>query len=217
MKTKSGMDSKEVQRLELARVAVLGTGCVGRYTAETLLKNGVGTVDLIDISRTHGRIESRKGGGLHYDYIVDTSDTEIDKSDLIRMACEDEIPVIICAGTGNRINPAALEVTDGFGMPEGLDTEKVRRELCEGGIRKFKIVYSREEPADSGADSKTDPSASACSHCTCPPDRARRCTKRRRSSDCNAYVTAMAGMLLASEVIFDLVDEIAVCGKDHIN
>lgn len=74
--------------------------------------------------------------------------------------------------------------------------------LYSHGIRRLRVVYSREEPGTSGDDG----TYSDCSHCSCPPDRARKCTQRRRPSGCNAYVTAMAGMLLASEVVLSLAE-----------
>lgn len=193
---------ENAKKLGKARVAVFGRGCVGSYTAETLVKSGIGTVELIDRKQAENLLRAYPPPILEYDYIVDTMDVPEDKIALIILAGRYHIPVISCMDTGKCVNPSAFQAGDIFSIHQGASARGLSDMLYSHGIRRLRVVYSREEPGTSGDDG----TYSDCSHCSCPPDRARKCTQRRRPSGCNAYVTAMAGMLLASEVVLSLAE-----------
>jgi tRNA A37 threonylcarbamoyladenosine dehydratase len=76
----------------------------------------------------------------------------------------------------------------------------MRKELRKRGIPALKVVYSQEPPTvplEDGADSCRN-------HCVCPPDAARTCTQRRQVPASNAFVPAVAGLIIAGEVVRDL-------------
>ena len=77
---------ENAKKLGKARVAVFGRGCVGSYTAETLVKSGIGTVELIDRKQAENLLRAYPPPILEYDYIVDTMDVPEDKIALIILA-----------------------------------------------------------------------------------------------------------------------------------
>ena len=137
-----------------------------------------------------------------FDYIVDAIDTVTGKLALAEQAERAGTPIISCMGAGNKLDPTAFEVTDIYKTSVCPLARVMRKELRKRGIRKLKVVYSREEamtPID-------DMSISCRTHCICPPDTARKCTQRRQVPGSNAFVPAAAGLILAGEVIKDLVN-----------
>lgn len=76
----------------------------------------------------------------------------------------------------------------------------MRQELRKRGIRRLKVVYSKE-PALTPIDDMT---ISCRAHCICPPGTARKCTQRRQVPGSNAFVPSAVGLILAGEVVKDL-------------
>ena len=135
-----------------------------------------------------------------YDYIVDAIDTVTGKLELIERAEQAGTPIISCMGAGNKMNAAAFEVADIYETSVCPLARVMRRELKKRGIKKLKVVYSRE-PAMTPSE---DMAISCRAHCICPPGTARKCTQRRQVPGSNAFVPAVAGLIAAGEVIRDL-------------
>ena len=135
-----------------------------------------------------------------YDYVVDAIDTVTGKLELVEQAHRAGVPIISCMGAGNKMDPSAFEVADIYKTTVCPLARVMRRELKKRGIRKLKVVYSRE-PAITPLD---DMSISCRSHCICPPGTARKCTQRRQVPGSNAFVPATAGLIIAGEVVKDL-------------
>lgn len=136
-----------------------------------------------------------------YDYIIDAIDTVSGKLELVEQAALSGIPVISSMGAGNKLDPTAFEVADIYDTSVCPLARVMRRELRKRGIRSLKVVYSKEpalEPIE-------DMSISCRSHCVCPPDTARKCTQRRQIPGSNAFVPSVAGLILAGEVVKDLI------------
>ena len=135
-----------------------------------------------------------------YDYIIDAIDTVSSKLLLIERAQAAGSRIISCMGAGNKINPAALEVADIYETSVCPLARVMRTELRKRGIKHLKVVYSKEK-----AITPVDDMAISCSqHCICPPGTARKCTQRRQVPGSTAYVPAVAGLIIAGEVINDL-------------
>ena len=98
------------------------------------------------------------------------------------------------------MDPTAFEVTDIYKTSVCPLARVMRRELKKRGIKSLKVVYSKE-PALTPIE---DMSISCRAHCICPPGTARKCTQRRQVPGSNAFVPAVAGLILASEVVKDL-------------
>lgn len=80
------------------------------------------------------------------DYIVDAIDTITAKLALAKAAQERKIPIISCMGTGNKLNPAAFEITDIYRTSVCPLCKVMRRELKKRGVEKLTVLYSREVP-----------------------------------------------------------------------
>ena len=80
------------------------------------------------------------------DYIVDAIDTISSKIELIVNAYNNNIPIISCMGTGNKLDPTKFEITDKYKTSVCPLAKAIRKRLKEIGIRKLKVLYSKEEP-----------------------------------------------------------------------
>ena len=121
-----------------------------------------------------------------YDYIVDCIDLVSCKLDLIETALARGIPIISSLGTGNKLDPTLLQVTD-ISKTYGCPLARVmRKELRARGIHHLKVVFSPEEPV-SPAQPETPPPG------------------RRSVPASNPWVPATAGLLLGSAVVRDLI------------
>lgn len=213
-----------LERLKNARVAVFGIGGVGGYVVEALARSGVGAFTLVDSDRVslsnlnRQIIATRETIGQYktevmkqrilsicpetevetcqcfylpetrdqfdftrYDYVVDAVDTVTAKIDLVLRAKETGVPVISSMGAGNKMNPAMFEVADIYKTSVCPLAKVMRRELKKRGISKLKVVYSKEEPI-------------------------KRATEEQRPVPGSiAFVPSAAGLIIAGEVVKDLI------------
>lgn len=136
-----------------------------------------------------------------YSYVVDAIDTVTAKLLLIEKAKAAGTSVISCMGAGNKLDPTQLEVADISKTSVCPLARVMRSELRKRGIEHLKVVYSREKPL-TPIENETD---SCKYHCICPPGTKRKCTIRRQVPGSVAFVPSVAGLILAGEVIRDLV------------
>jgi len=135
-----------------------------------------------------------------YDYVVDAVDTVTAKLQLIMQAKEAGVPVISCMGAGNKLDPTKFEVADIYKTSVCPLAKVMRRELKKRGVKKLKVVYSKEIPTRP----IEDMSISCRTNCICPPGAAHKCTERRDIPGSLAFVPSVAGLIIAGEVIKDL-------------
>lgn len=135
-----------------------------------------------------------------YDYIVDAIDTVTGKIALVVNANASGTPIISSMGAGNKVDPTAFEVTDIYKTSVCPLAKVMRYELKRKGIKKLKVVYSKEQPI-----TPIDDMAISCrTNCICPPGTAKKCTQRRQVPGSNAFVPSVVGLIIAGEVIKDL-------------
>ena len=134
-----------------------------------------------------------------YDYIVDAIDTVKGKLALAENAQKAGTPIISSMGAGNKVNAAAFEVADIYDTSVCPLARVMRYECRRRGIKKLKVVYSKENPIKP----KEDMSISCRRHCVCPPG-TRKCTVRRDIPGSTAFVPSVVGLIIAGEVIKDL-------------
>ena len=225
------LGAKAVEKLRKARVAVFGVGGVGGYTVEALARCGVGSLDLIDsdtvsisninrqILATHSTVGMLKVDAARarvldinpacnvrtypifylpetaeqfdftqYDYIVDCIDTVTGKLQLVERAVAAGTPIICSMGTGNKLDPAAFQVADISKTSMCPLARIMRKELKKRGISHLKVVYSQEEALTPDVD---------------PEELAR--TGKRQIPGSVAFVPGVAGLILAGEVVKDLI------------
>ena len=218
---------EKLDLLKNKRVAVFGIGGVGGAVCEALARSGVGEFDLIDndtISLTNlnrqiiatydslnkDKVEVMKDRILSinknakvnvykcfflkenshlfnfskYDYVIDCVDTVTAKLEIITKAKESNVNVISSMGTGNKLNPMMLEVID-ISKTSVCPLAKVMRyELRKRNIKNVKVVYSKEEPIKPLIELKDE---------------------FRVIPGSTSFVPPVAGYIIASEVIKDLI------------
>lgn len=223
-----------MKKLKNSRVAVFGVGGVGGYTVEALARSGVGALDLIDndtVSLTNinrqiiatldtvgrdkvdvaqERIKSinpdcvvtthkcfylpetaEQFDFTDYDYVVDAIDTVKGKIEIVMRAKECSTPVISSMGAGNKLDPTAFEVAD-ISKTSVCPLAKVMRvQLRKRGVNHLKVVYSKESPLTPiiTDDAKEEFYSSV----------------RRTLPGSTAFVPSVVGLIIASEVIKDLI------------
>lgn len=121
-----------------------------------------------------------------YDYIVDAIDTVTAKIELIMQAQKVNTPIISSMGTGNKLNPAMLEVSDIYKTSVCPLARVMRHELKKRGVKKLKVVYSKEVPFKPDFTNFSEKTA------------------KKNIPASTAFVPPVAGILAASEVIKDL-------------
>lgn len=226
------LGKEALDKLSKKRVAIFGVGGVGGYVCEALVRSGIGEFDIIDndtvaesninrqIIATHStiglpkvevmknrmtdinpdvKVNTHKSFFLpensdtfpfsDYDYVIDAVDTVTAKIEIIMKCKEFGIPVISSMGTGNKLNPAMLRVTDISKTKIDPLAKVMRRELKKREIYKLKVVYSEEAPIK-----------------PLQPQEAIEETSTRRSTPGSvAFVPSVAGLIIASEVVKDLL------------
>lgn len=136
-----------------------------------------------------------------YSYVVDAIDMVSSKIDLIERCYNRNIPIISSMGAGNKLNPTMLEVDDIYKTSVCPLARVMRKELRNRGIKKLKVIYSKEEslkPIQLKSDCTTN--------CICP-NKDRTCVERRQIPGSVAFVPSVAGLIIASEVVKDLISK----------
>lgn len=221
--------AEAMEKLKNSRVAVFGIGGVGGHVVEALVRSGIGTVDLIDNDVVHNSNINRQVVALlsnvgvakvdafekrikdinpdvivnkhkcfflpensdefdfrAYDYVADCIDTITGKIELVLKSQEAGTPIISSMGTGNKLNPADLEVSDIYKTSVCPLAKVMRQELKKRRVKKLKVVYSKETPKIP-KDVQTDKETG------------------KRLIGSNAFVPAAAGLIIASEIIKDII------------
>lgn len=134
-----------------------------------------------------------------YDYVVDAIDMVSAKLDLVERCTKMNLNIISSMGAGNKLDPTRFEVTDIYKTTICPLAKVMRKELRKRGVEKLKVVYSKEEPIEPQvipSDCKTD--------CICP-NKDRTCTVRHQIPGSVAFVPSVAGFIIASVVVRDLI------------
>ena len=115
-----------------------------------------------------------------YDYVADAIDTVTGKIELVMNADRSGTPIISSMGAGNKLDPSAFEVADIYKTSACPLARVMRYELDDG--------------------------ATGCkTNCICPPGTARKCTQRRQVPGSTAFVPSVVGLIMAGEIIKDLI------------
>lgn len=219
-----------IEKLRGARVAVFGVGGVGGYVVEALARSGIGALDLFDndtvslsninrqiiathetVGRPKTEVAAERVAAIcpdtavcahtvfyaeenadefdlsAYDYIVDAIDSVKSKLLLIERAKAVGTPIISAMGAGNKLDPTRFEVADISKTSVCPLAKVVRVELRRRGIQHLKVVYSKEPPIIPKASEELLPGS------------------RRSVPGSVAFVPAVAGLILAGEVVKDLI------------
>lgn len=136
------------------------------------------------------------------DYVVDAIDT-ISSKIALAVYCENKgINLISSMGTGNKLNPAEFKVSDIYKTKVCPLAKVMRYELKKRGVKKLKVVYSEEMPRKP----KVEDVVTCKTGCVCTGG-TKKCTAKRQIPGSISFVPPVAGMIIASEVVKDLIKE----------
>ena len=121
-----------------------------------------------------------------YDYIIDAIDTVTGKIALVMNAQASGVPIISSMGAGNKLDPTAFEVADIYKTSVCPLARVMRRELKKRGVKRLKVVYSKEEPLVPAASDESLPEG------------------KRQIPGSVAFVPSVAGLIIAGEVVKDI-------------
>lgn len=215
------------------KVIIFGVGGVGGYVAEALARTGVGEIDIVDNDKVALTNINRQIIALHstigrykvdvakermldinsnlkintyktfftpetqdefdftkYDYIVDAIDTVVGKLALVEKSKSANVPIICSMGAGNKLNPTMFEVTDISKTSVCPLAKVMRQELKKRNIKDVKVVYSKEIPIVPKENEDT---------------LIEKVSGKNRVPASIAFVPSVVGLILAGEVIKDLV------------
>ncbi len=221
-RTELMLGKSAMNKLKNSKVAIFGLGGVGSFAAEAITRCGVENIDIFDgdvvdetninrqllaTTKTIGlpKVKIMKERMLDinpnaevcanecffcdeneknydfkkYNYIIDAIDTITSKILIIKKAKSCGTPVISSMGTGNKLNPLAFEIADISKTSVCPLAKVMRRELKKLGIKNLKVLYSKEKPIYKPTERKVNASIS--------------------------FVPSVAGLILAGEVIKDLI------------
>ncbi len=223
-----------LEKLKNCKVAIFGIGGVGSFVAEGLARAGVVNLILIDNDNIDITNINRQIHALHstigkskvevmkerildinpnanvvtyksfympdnkdvdltgVTYIVDAIDTITAKIELVMDASRLNIPIISSMGTGNKLDPTKFEITDIFKTSVCPLAKVMRKELRNRRIKKLKVLYSKEEPIKQDEEILKE----------CLKN-----TNKRQIPGSMSFVPSVAGLIIASEVIKDIVKE----------
>lgn len=133
-----------------------------------------------------------------YDYVIDAIDTVTGKIALIENAKKAGTPIISSMGAGNKVDPTAFEVADIYKTSVCPLARVMRYELKRRGIKKLKVVYSKEKPIPPIDDE--DPNGE--NGCLSKADKV---PGKRQVPGSTAFVPSVAGLIIAGEVIKDII------------
>lgn len=224
LRTELLIGKENLNKLSNSTVAVFGCGGVGSYVAEGLVRSGIGNIvlidnDVVDITNINRqliadtttigipKVEVEKNRLLkinpnlnvttfqefynssnsenilkQYDYVVDAIDSVTSKLYLIEQCKLKNIPIISSMGTGNKLNPTELEVSDISKTSVCPLAKVVRKELSKRGIKHLKVIYSKEIPKKFNTDEEF-----------------------KRIPASISFVPSVSGLIIASEVVKDLI------------
>lgn len=131
-----------------------------------------------------------------YDYVIDAIDTVTGKIEIILQAEKAGVPVISSMGAGNKLDPTAFEVTDIYKTSVCPLARAMRYQLKRRGIKKLKVVYSKEQPIVPQGQAAEDGSGNTDM---------RSGTAKRSTPGSTAFVPSVAGLIIGGEVIKDLI------------
>ena len=228
-RTRLMLGDDAVEKLKKANVIIFGVGGVGGNCAEALIRCGVGRLTVVDNDDVDVTNINRQVVALHstigrpktevigerlrdiapdaeiiekqmfflpetagefdfseYDYVIDAIDTVKAKLELVQCCKATGTPVISAMGAGNKLDPSAFMVADISKTEMDPLAKVMRRELRSRGINHLKVVYSKEKPLNTVVQGENE-------------------QKARHAPGSVAFVPPAAGLLMASEVIKDLI------------
>lgn len=186
------IDNDRVSLTNLNRQIIATQSTLGRYKTE-VARERILDINPGAVVREYRMFYLPENAGqfdfTQYDYVVDAIDTVTGKLQLIQQAQEAGVPVISSMGAGNKLDASALKLADIYETSVCPLARVMRRELKKRGIQKLKVVYSEEPPI------RPVSAAAERAEAAEVPD------SRKQIPGSTAFVPAVAGLLIAGEIV----------------
>lgn len=198
------IDNDRVCPSNINRQIYATTKTVGKYKVD-VAKERILEINPEAVVNTYKLFYSPETSGqfdfAQYDYIVDAIDTVTGKIELVTKAGLAGTPIISSMGAGNKVDPTAFEVTDIYKTSVCPLARVMRRELKRRGIKKLKVVYSKEKPITPIENEDVD----EYEQCACRTETDGKREIRRQIPGSNAFVPPAVGLIIAGEVVKDII------------
>lgn len=199
------IDNDKVCLSNLNRQIIATRKTIGTYKAEAMRERMLDINQEADI-RTHLCFFLPENADMfsfaEYDYVVDAVDTVSAKIALAFKAQEKNVPIISSMGAGNKLDGSGFRIADIYQTKMCPLAKVMRRELKKRGIERLKVVYSEEQPikpmADGAVEEKTQEAYQE--------DMRQKGGRQKEIPGSAAFVPAIAGLLIAGEVVKDLTE-----------
>lgn len=181
------VDNDKIAESNLNRQIIATTKTIGRLKVE-ICKERILEINpdaKVEIYPDFFMPDSREFFDNKVDYIVDAIDTVTAKIELVIRANKLNIPIISSMGTGNKLDPTKFEVEDIYKTSVCPLAKVMRKELKARGIKKLKVVYSKEEPI------KISDLEGI----------------RKQTAGSISFVPSVAGLIIAAEVVKDIINK----------
>lgn len=206
------IDDDKVCLTNLNRQIIATHKTIGRYKTDVMRERILEINPTAEI-RVHQCFFLPENAGQfpfeEYDYVVDAVDTVTAKIELILRAQAKKVPVISSMGAGNKLDASAFRVADLYETKVCPLAKVMRRELRKRNVEHLKVVYSEEEPLTPHADSEGPVQMAKTEEAMADSDAAQsaeqRSAVRRAVPGSVAFVPSVAGLIIAGEVVKDLI------------
>ena len=181
------IDNDKVSRSNINRQLCALQSTIGRYKVDVVAERLLDINPDIIIEKCYSFVLPENITEFkfeEFDYVIDAVDTVSAKISIAEQATKNQTPMICCMGTGNKLDPSALKITDLSKTSVCPLARVMRRELKVRGISHLKVIFSEEEP-------KT------------PPKRA----EGKTPPSSIAFVPSVAGLLAASDAIKEIISK----------
>lgn len=191
------IDDDKVSLSNLNRQITATYSSIGEYKVDVMKKRMLDINKAVVVNTYKCFFLPENAGEFHfekYDYVVDAVDTVTSKLEIITRCKEKGVPVISAMGAGNKLDASSFEIADIYDTSVCPLAKVLRRELRKRDIKSLKVVYSKEEPIkrfDSGENPNYEEGEKALH-------------LKRNIPASISYVPAVAGLMMAGEIIKDI-------------
>ena len=193
------IDDDKVALSNINRQIIATLSTVGRYKTDVAAERirDINPECIVREHRTFFMPETSSQFNFgEYDYVVDAIDTVTGKIEIIMQAKAAGVPVISSMGAGNKMDPTAFRVADIYKTSMCPLAKVMRHEMKKRGVKKLKVVYSTEQSIEPKGEPEED---------TAGQTDTRPGVSRKRAPGSNAFVPSAAGLIIAGEVIKELI------------
>ena len=183
------VDNDKVSVTNINRQLIANMNTVGKYKTDVMEEHLLSINPKVNVTKMNLFFLPENKEEIYfskYNYVVDAIDTVSAKIEIIKICKSLQIPVISALGCGNKLDPTMLEVSDLAKTSYDPLAKVLRRELKKYGITHLKVIYSKEQPIELKGEIEEE-------------------NDKKRIPGSSAFVPPVAGIIIASEVVKDLL------------